>query len=151
MQLPFIVRFVITIYDAIILFFLFFIISIPLVIFFDLTTRSPWYPLYLASLYVISFLYYGGMWTLRGHTPAMKLWKTTIKNKKGEAITWKQATIRYLVALISWVAVGIGFIWMFFRKDRATWHDLASGTNLYLQDKNNSTKITSNEPGSDST
>ena len=130
MQLPLIVRLTITIYDAIFLFFILFILSVPLVIFLNIDTTSPLHTLYLACLYLITFLYYPVMWKLYGQTPAMKLWKTTITNKNAEPITWKQATIRYLVALLSWAIAGLGFIWMFFRKDRATWHDLASGTRL---------------------
>ncbi len=135
MQLPLIVRLVITIYDATILVILFAIISIPLVIFLDVTTASPLHTLYLTCLYVITFLYYVGMWKLCGQTLAMKFWKTTLKNKNSEPITWKQATIRFMVALVSWGFAGLGFIWMLFRKDRATWHDLASGTCLSQHQK----------------
>jgi uncharacterized RDD family membrane protein YckC len=48
----------------------------------------------------------------------------------GARITWAQALIRYLTAYLSWLALGLGFWWSLWDKDRKTWHDRLSGTEL---------------------
>jgi uncharacterized RDD family membrane protein YckC len=47
-------------------------------------------------------------------------------------VTWKQASIRFCVAILSLLSFGLGFIWQWLSKDKLSWHDLLSGTQLIL-------------------
>ena len=129
-------RFVVILYDGLLLFAVLFFASIPVVAGFSITYESSFYPLYIFYIYGIGFLYFGWFWTHGGQTLAMKTWKTRLVGYNQADVTWLQAARRYLSALISWLCLGLGFLWSLFRQDNATWHDLFSGTSL----------VSSNEP-----
>ena len=40
------------------------------------------------------------------------------------------ASLRFVAALLSWAAVGLGFLWQLWDRDRLTWHDRISGTRI---------------------
>ena len=122
-------RFVVILYDGLLLFAVLFFASIPVVAGFSITYNSPFYPLYILYIYGVGFLYFGWFWTHGGQTLAMKTWKARLVSSQGD-VTWLQAAKRYLVALISWLCLGLGFLWSLFRQDNATWHDLFSATRL---------------------
>jgi uncharacterized RDD family membrane protein YckC len=77
-------------------------------------------------LLTISFIYYGWFWTHGGQTLGMKTWKMKLQQEDGEAVTWPLALLRFITAIISWSAAGLGFIWSLFHPQRRTWHDMVS-------------------------
>jgi uncharacterized RDD family membrane protein YckC len=85
----------------------------------------------------ISFLYFAYSWRRGGQTIGMKPWRIRLCNQVGtqNKISWRQCAIRYLVAIISWLAAALGFIWIIFSKQHRSWHDLASGTVLVVVPK----------------
>lgn len=85
------------------------------------------YKLYLLG---VSFVYFGWQWTRGGHTLGMRSWRVRVENEAGGRISWGQAAIRFLMAIISWLAAGLGFLWSLFDRKRRCWHDLASHTRL---------------------
>ncbi len=121
-------RLVIIFYDSLLLFAVLFFASIPIAVPFNITYGSPWYFAYVLYIYVVGFIYFGWFWTHGGQTLAMRTWKAKLVSSSGKAL------LRYLVALLSWLCLGLGFIWSLFRKDNATWHDLVSGTQLIRLD-----------------
>ena len=86
--------------------------------------------LYQLYLLVVSFLYFAWQWVTLGQTLGMKTWHIQIKTYEGQQITWQQAFIRFSVAILSWAVVGLGFFRALFYKEKWTWHDEASGTQL---------------------
>lgn len=123
-------RFAVIIYDGILLAaVLFFMATIPTVI-FEITRESPLYPILIVYIYGMAFLYFGWFWTRGGQTLAMKTWNIRIESDEYTRVTWKQALIRFSVAIISWLPLGLGYLWTLIRKDSASWHDLASKTHL---------------------
>jgi uncharacterized RDD family membrane protein YckC len=87
---------------------------------------QPLYPFYVIYLLTISFIYYGWFWTHGGQTLGMKTWKMKLQQEDGEAVTWPLALLRFITAIISWSAAGLGFIWSLFHPQRRTWHDMVS-------------------------
>jgi uncharacterized RDD family membrane protein YckC len=87
---------------------------------------NPFYWLYVSSLVLMIFFYYGWFWTHGGQTLGMKTWKIKLCAKDGKPLSWKQAAIYFLVALLSWTVLGIGFLWSLFNENQATWHDLVA-------------------------
>lgn len=85
---------------------------------------------YSVYLFLVCFLYFGWQWTHGGQTLAMGTWSVRLQSISGEKVTWKQVIIRFLVAIISWLAVGLGFLWILFDREKRAWHDIASGTRL---------------------
>lgn len=82
---------------------------------------------YLAS---IIFFYFGWFWTHGGQTLGMKTWKIKLISNESPAINWQQVTIREITAIISWLFLGLGFIWSIFDKQKRSWHDITSNTML---------------------
>lgn len=85
---------------------------------------------YRAYLTAIIFLYFGISWTRSGQTLGMKAWRIRAQQPDGRALSWRQALIRAAVAVVSWLALGAGFLWRFVDAEHRTWHDMASGTVL---------------------
>ncbi len=91
---------------------------------------NPYYPLFPLLLFAISFFYYGWFWTHGGQTLGMQTWKMKLISNSRHNISWGQALIRAIVALISWGFFGLGFFWLLFNSNKHTWHDMASGSEL---------------------
>jgi uncharacterized RDD family membrane protein YckC len=94
----------------------------------DHTLAELIYRLYILA---VGFLFFGGFWVRNGQTLGMLAWRVKVVQAGGAKITWTQALIRYLVAYLSWAALGLGFWWSLWDKDRKTWHDRLSKTELH--------------------
>jgi len=79
----------------------------------------------------IAWLYFALGWR-GGQTLGMKSWRISI-DQNGQTPSWTALLIRFFVALLSALCLGLGFVWSLFRRDRATWHDLASRTRLQVR------------------
>lgn len=89
--------------------------------------RDPGFTLYLA---VVWFLYFGFCWHRGGLTLGMRAWRIRIATEAGELPGWGRCLVRFLAAILSAAAAGIGFLWSLFESRKRTWHDLLSGTRL---------------------
>ena len=91
-----------------------------------LANETLWfYPvagLLIVLLYHIVFL--AGMQS----TPGMAFLRISIAGVDGRSPTASQVLIRVLVSLLSAAALGLGFVWALFNRERRTWHDLAADT-----------------------
>lgn len=93
-----------------------------------------YYSLYLFS---VSFLFYGWFWTHGGQTLGLKTWKIKVLTDDHRLINWRQAFIRFIVSIVSWGLLGLGFMWILIDKKHRSWHDIASKTGLFLLQPNN--------------
>jgi len=91
------------------------------------SSNQYFYPLYLLA---ISFIFYGWFWTHGGQTLGLRVWKIKLCTFDGGPVSWKQAVFRFLAAVLSWLAFGMGFFWSIFDKNRLCWHDYLSKTKL---------------------
>lgn len=91
--------------------------------------QQIYFPLYL---FFVSFGFYGWFWTHGGQTLGLKAWKIKLLTNNLQSISWKQAFIRFLAAILSWAFFGLGFIWVLIDKNQRSWHDIISKTGLYL-------------------
>ena len=92
-------------------------------------------PFYIAYLCMVPALFFIGFWSLAGETLGMRAWRMGIVRSDGGKPTLGEATIRYLTAILSWAALGLGFLWILFDGERMAWHDRLSGTRLVLVPK----------------
>jgi uncharacterized RDD family membrane protein YckC len=127
-------------YDLIIIFAIIFVAAqwFPLIpeSFQNAPTMTLFKQLYMLG---ISFLYFAYSWKRGGQTIGMKSWRVKLlqnehpqKESQVQPVRWRQCTIRYLVAIISWLAFGLGFVWIIFSPQHKSWHDMASGTRLVV-------------------
>ncbi len=93
------------------------------------TNKYIIYPYYLG----ISFIFYGWFWTHSGQTTGLKAWKLKVLTLDKQPLSWSQAALRFATALLSWLPLGLGFLWMFVDKDHYSLHDRLSKTAIFNQ------------------
>lgn len=85
------------------------------------------YPVYLL---LCSYLYFAWQWVHGGRTLGMQAWRLRLVSVDAPAVTWKTASRRFLLACLSWLVLGAGFLWAIVERDHLTFHDRYSGTRL---------------------
>jgi uncharacterized RDD family membrane protein YckC len=79
--------------------------------------------------FVITAVYFIGMWGYLGQTVGMMPFNLHIvKNADGSKITYGTAALRYLGYLLSALCLLIGLIWVAFDARKRGWHDMIAGT-----------------------
>lgn len=91
--------------------------------------RDPLFTLYLLAVW---FIYLALCWKRGGMTVGMRAWKIVLLGDRGEP-GWLDCSVRFAVSLVSAVTLGAGFWWSLTDPQRRCWHDIASGTGLYLR------------------
>ena len=121
-------------YDSVLLFCVVFVLWIPMA----LLPHDQW-PIYfsrsirLAYLLLICFMYFAWPWIRSGQTLGMRSWNIkVIDTSSGNLITWRQARLRFIFCLISWSALGCGYLWSIFDRNKSCWHDSWSDTKLVI-------------------
>jgi uncharacterized RDD family membrane protein YckC len=83
----------------------------------------------LSTLLLFSlFGFFAKFWTHNGQTLGMQVWGVRVQNADGSAIDLWQALLRFLLAIISFLCVGLGFWWVLLDKQKRSWHDIYSGS-----------------------
>lgn len=91
----------------------------------------------LATLVLFSlFAFFAKFWTHNGQTLGMQVWGLRIQNANGSAISLWQALLRFLIAIISWLLGGLGFLWVLWDKQKRSWHDIYSESLVVQLPKN---------------
>ncbi len=86
--------------------------------------------LYQLSIVLVVYLFFTGFWSRSGRTLGMQSWGLRVETPDGDVPTFMAASIRFVVAILSWLPLGLGFLWQLWDKDSLTWHDRLSGTRL---------------------
>ena len=85
---------------------------------------------YQLVLLAVVFTFFAGFWVQKGRTLGMQSWGLQIETADRQRPTLPQASIRFAAAIVSWLPLGLGFLWQLWDKDKLTWHDRISGTRL---------------------
>ena len=80
--------------------------------------------------YFITQYFFVWFWVHNQGTLGMKTWKIKIICNNNNRLSYKQAIIRFNVAIFSLLFFGLGFLISFFRKDKKCFHDIISKTAL---------------------
>jgi len=94
--------------------------------------QSLWFRLLLVTGW---WAYFAWCWTHGGQTVGMRAWRLVLTHRDGTAVGLAAASLRFLCAGFSALAVGLGFAWILFDRDRLAWHDRLSRTELRLRSK----------------
>ena len=125
-------RFAAIVYDSLLLFSVLFFATLVLLLFTGGRAIPPNEPLYTTYLIGVSFLYFGWFWTHGGQTLGMRAWRLRIESDTGGPVSWKLALVRFGSAIVSWVPLGAGYLWMLIDRRGLAWHDRLSGTTVVL-------------------
>jgi len=116
-------------YDIFLAFSLtFFIIGVVLILFFDKQAQNDFLIFGIALITI--YFYFTWSWVKGGQTLGMKAWKFQVEQNNGENITQKQAFIRFILAIVSFSVLGLGFVYQLFNKNNLALHDKYSNTRL---------------------
>lgn len=86
--------------------------------------------LYQLLLLAVFVAFFGLFWTRRGQTLGMAAWKIYVERDDGLRLTWADTLKRLAGAFVSLAVFGLGYFWMYFDRDRRTWHDRWSQTSV---------------------
>lgn len=81
-------------------------------------------------LFLVAGLYFTWVWRHGGQTLAMKTWRIRLERTDGGRLRLGQAWLRYLLAVLGLLGLGLGFLWAAIDPDRQFLHDRLAGTQL---------------------
>lgn len=93
-------------------------------------------PILATLVFFTLFAFFAKFWTHNGQTLGMQVWGVRIQNSDGSAIDLWQALLRFLIAIMSWLALGSGYWWMLWDRQHRTWHDIYSESQVVQLPKN---------------
>ncbi len=79
-------------------------------------------------LWLITGVYFVVCWVKTGQTLAMQAWKMKIVGQNGGLLSWRQATLRYVLASILVGMFGVSLLHMFVNRQRLFLHDRLLGS-----------------------
>jgi len=118
------------VYDLLLLAALVFIATWPFLAFFGDSTQGWRRHVLQAWILVVAGAYFVWFWTHNGQTLPMKTWGIRVVSSDGRPLGVARAIHRYVIALLGLAAVGLGFLWALFDRDRQFLHDRLAGTAL---------------------
>ena len=86
--------------------------------------------IYQVTLVIVVYAFFVGFWSGPGRTLGMQSWRLQLQNDQGKVPTVAQASVRFLASLLSWLPLGLGFVWQLWDRENLTWHDRISRTRL---------------------
>jgi len=83
---------------------------------------------YWALLFLAAAAYTILLTAMNGQTVGKQVAGVIVLQPDGRVISLRTSAVRYFVSLLSALALGLGFLWAAWDKDKRTWHDRAAGT-----------------------
>lgn len=135
------------VYDALIVIAIWFLVTFAYlgVRGVDIATTRPQalqtelFPLLLLA----TFAFYSWFWMHGGQTLGMRAWRLQVVDAHldGRPLNLLQCLSRFLIAIISLSAFGLGYLWVLISPSGDTWHDTISGTRTLLLPKEENKKL----------
>ncbi|MEM9305086.1 MAG: RDD family protein [Pseudomonadota bacterium] len=69
-------------------------------------------------------------WTYGGQTAGMRAWRLHIVPTDGQPLTFGRMALRFTVALLGWLPLGLGHLWLLFDPYRRGAHDIVARTQV---------------------
>ena len=88
-----------------------------------------------AVLVTAGLIFFVRSWTYGGQTLGMRAWRLVVRRSDGTPLSLTRATLRYLLAWVSWLAFGLGVLWCLVDAQRRSWHDVLTGTEVVVLPK----------------
>ena len=123
-------------YDSLLILALMFLATLPFIAIGGGEPVDPGYLPYQLTLLGVTWLFFAGFWSSSGRTLGMQAWRLRVEDDSGKTPSLKAASVRFFAAIVSWLPLGLGFLWQLWDKDQLTWHDRLSGTHLVHYKKN---------------
>ncbi|GAB2792649.1 RDD family protein [Halomonas shantousis] len=92
-------------------------------------------PLLHSALFIVTFVFFAFFWMRSGMTLGMQAWRLRVQSVNGHPLTLPQCLVRFMVAWVSLLVFGLGYLWVLFDSERRSWHDIASDTRVVVLPK----------------
>ena len=86
--------------------------------------------LFATGVFLLPAVYFIAFWHYLGQTPGMRAWGIGLIDERGQCGNLKQCSLRYVLAILSWLLLGGGFWCSLWDIRRRCLHDRCSS--LYL-------------------
>jgi uncharacterized RDD family membrane protein YckC len=116
-------RLIACIYEALVLIAIWMLVTWLFVLFFGGVASGASRLSLQLLLWFSAGVYFVLSWGKSGQTLALKAWKMKIVSKDNATLSFKSASVRYLLASILIIPFGLTILWSFFDKDRLFLHD----------------------------
>jgi uncharacterized RDD family membrane protein YckC len=90
---------------------------------------------YQVTMLLVIYAFFVFFWTYGGQTLGMRAWRLRVETKYGSVPGFGIASIRFVLALLSLLLFGFGFLWQLWDKDRLALHDRLCGTQMMYYPK----------------
>lgn len=117
-------------YDLLLLLAILFAAGFLFLALFGSAVEPPRRYFFQIYLLLVSGAYFGWFWLHGGQTLAMKTWRLRLIAVSGNALTVRQACIRFILAAAGLAFFGVGWWWSLFDRDGCLLHDRLAGTRL---------------------
>ena len=123
-------RFAAMFYDGFLLTAMWFLIAGAMVIIHGGEELPLWASQYLLlpTLITATLIFNVWFWVHGGQSLGMRAWRIKVVDLSGKPITTPSGIKRWSFSVISLAALGFGYFWMLFDKEKRTWHDHWSDT-----------------------
>jgi uncharacterized RDD family membrane protein YckC len=123
-------RFGAIVYDGLLVLALLFLATLPFVAAAGGEPVEPGNVVYRLAMLFVCYAFFVGFWAGYGRTLGLQSWRLRIETFDGRKPGFRQASIRFFAAILSWLPAGLGFWWQLWDREHLTWHDRLSGTRL---------------------
>jgi len=86
--------------------------------------------LFQVYLFLVLGVYFVACWSRGGRTLPMQTWRMRIERGDGGRVEVGRAALRYVLAWLSVLSFGAGFLWAWVDRDRQFLHDRLAGTRI---------------------
>ncbi len=86
--------------------------------------------LYRTVLALVVYAFFVGFWSRSGRTLGMQSWRLQLETADGDTPSVATASLRFFAAIVSFLPLGLGFLWQLWDRDNLTWHDRISQTRI---------------------
>lgn len=90
---------------------------------------------YQLTMLLVIYVFFVFFWARGGQTLGTRSWRMRLETRDGDVPSVARASLRFAVAIVSFLPLGLGFVWQLWDRDKLTWHDRASGTRLMYYPK----------------
>ncbi len=90
---------------------------------------------YQVTMLLVMYAFFVFFWTYGGQTLGMRAWRLRVETSHGAIPGFGRASLRFVLALLSLLTFGFGFLWQLWDKDRLSLHDRLSGTQMMYYPK----------------
>jgi len=115
------------VYDSLLVVALWMFTLFPLVV---VSNDFVYGPAVRSLLFLEMYLFFAYFWVRRGQTLGMLAWRLAVRSDGDGPLTVTQATLRFFGALASFIALGLGYLWILVDPQRRSWSDLVSASRV---------------------